>query len=146
MKTLIGSISHGTLRPQDLLEAFLDFHGPVNGPIACVSQTLILDTQGWLEEEERDEEIGSELVNEWIDRFNEIAPPYFYFGAHPGDGSDFGFWLSEEWRDEAELIVSDLSEVPEGYTGEAFVVSDHGNLSLYSIDANGNATEIWSIV
>lgn len=37
------------------------------------------------------------LLNETLfDALNDIAPGGCYFGAHMGDGSDFGFWECEE--------------------------------------------------
>jgi len=39
----------------------------------------------------------SETDLEWLfDTLNSYAPDGFYFGAHHGDGADFGFWLNEE--------------------------------------------------
>lgn len=39
------------------------------------------------------EQEKSEILNEEIfNHMNSIAPPGCYFGAHAGDGSDFGFW------------------------------------------------------
>lgn len=37
-----------------------------------------------------------ELVDALEDELSEVAPEGMYFGAHPGDGSDFGFWRNEE--------------------------------------------------
>lgn len=78
------------------------------------------------------------------------APDYCYFGAHPGNGSDFGFWLCEDWqqmaRDDGVLFVNDMSEVPDSYRGMACHVNDHGNATLYNITPNGKPHEIWGVV
>jgi hypothetical protein len=75
------------------------------------------------------------------------AAPYCYFGAHPGDGCDYGFWLREDFDQEFEgLKVDDLSDVPSIYRGEVLVVNDHGNMTLYNRGRNGRLTEIWGIV
>jgi hypothetical protein len=86
------------------------------------------------------------LVSDLFEALSEFAPPYGYFGAHPGDGADLGFWLDEFWEENFEgMRVSDLSEIPDDYTGEALVINDHGNATLYAV-ANGQYREIWSVV
>jgi hypothetical protein len=43
-------------------------------------------------EDVRDEEQASELINSIQDALCEFAPKGHIFGAHEGDGSDFGYW------------------------------------------------------
>lgn len=101
----------------------------------------------------------SDIVNDLIDALNEFAPEYGYFGAHPGDGSDYGFWLHEDWQQSAKdddvLFVDDLANVPADYEGMVCVVNDHGNASLYmrsfigtdrADDGHWAHREIWSVV
>ena len=90
-----------------------------------------------------------ELVHELIEALNEYAPDYCYFGAHPGDGADFGFWLHEDWQQMAkDDDVPFLAELPDDSTKHAVVcvVSDHGNATLYARTKGGEYREIWSVV
>jgi hypothetical protein len=92
------------------------------------------------------EDASYDLNETLFDLLNSYALPYFYFGAHPGDGADYGFWLSDSFQDDFEgLKVSDLSEVPQAYSGEVLLVNDHGNMTLYSY-SRGKSREIWGIV
>jgi len=44
----------------------------------------------------------AELVNDLCDALQEHAPAGHYFGAHEGDGSDYGFWPTAEDEDELD--------------------------------------------
>ena len=105
-----GTIIQGTLREEDLLEAF-----------ACELETLVKYKQKLLRlttplgiahydwqrvlghkdliADARDERtsqlFGSDIVNELIDALNEYAPDDMHFGTLEGDGADFGWWYIE---------------------------------------------------
>lgn len=156
----IGTISHGTLKTEDLLMAFADALETLvkndpemtgEGSIALRMASIHEARQLVQLSEElgdawdgNDEDMAHDVLNELQEWLEQYAPPYCYFGATEGDGSDLGFWPSMESVNEAvldgELVqVGDPSEVtPEG--GCVFV-NDHGNVTLY---VNGAA--VWDIV
>lgn len=137
----IGSISHGTLRTEDLLDSFRDALAELDNPcVDGIMENADLDDDSCY----ADTENNRELLNSLFDQLNDHCPPYCYFGAHEGDGSDFGCWPCD-LGDFDGLRVSDTSEVPADYSGEVLHVNDHGNCTLYAAD-NGELTEIWSIV
>jgi hypothetical protein len=155
----IGSISSGTMLTEDLLPNFLwELKNQANKigvsrKLRAASLKLYReiskrvdnyhsgDDTTYFESEESDFDLDA-LCNA-LDRF---SGPYFYFGAHPGDGADYGYWLSEGFEDEFDgLKVSDLSEVPAKYRGEVLVINDHGNMSLY-VKTSRALREVWSVV
>ena len=164
-KYIIGSISSGTMRPEDLIPAFCDclddirqnyvycevgkeaearhHHERINDFLASIEQSRNTN-EDYYSSEDADYDL-----EKLFDMLNEYSAPYFYFGSHPGDGADYGFWLPENFEqdfvDNGGLKVADTSEVPADYTGEVLHVSDHGNPTLYSAE-NGKLTEIWSLV
>lgn len=87
------SVSHATLRTEDLTSAFESWLESV-------------DPTGFKHLTERKERFFEEfpttgeydfLEEDWLNEelfyiLNEYAPEGYYFGSHPGDGSDFGFW------------------------------------------------------
>ena len=81
------TIIHGTMRCEDLYPAFR-------------SLLVLLDPEkasGYSE----DHDLATECLRfdeTWAlaDDLEALAPDGYYFGAHPGDGSDFGFWKLEE--------------------------------------------------
>lgn len=144
VKYLFGTVSHATMRSEDLIPRFIEALEHFDAEKAKEYQTRWDDTCEMANEDERLEE-SDYLVESLFDALDSHAAPYFYFGAHAGDRSDYGFWLSEgAFEDFDGLKVSDLSEVPKDYRGEVLHVNDHGNTSLYSANA-GELTEVWAI-
>ncbi len=146
MKTAsMGSISHGTLRDDDLLEAFAStLHDliQINAEEWCSDEgrkerdvllQLIAEAQELIEEEGVDNE-KSEVIETLGDALNEFAPPYCYFGTNEGDGSDFGFWPSME-------NIEELPRVEDGDEAKALgedaaFINDHGNVTVYGGDGS----------
>ena len=136
---LLGSISHGTLRTEDLLDVFaneLEYHVLRNAadlPLAAreTLRALVYDAR---EVEDYDSEAASEIVNELQDALQEFAPPYCYFGNTEGDGSDFGFWpdmygIEDLPRVDSSIEARELGE-------DCISVNDHGNVTVYGGDGS----------
>ncbi len=144
----MGSVSHATMRSEDLIPAFLDCLESQR-PLRKEHRKLVREIRERMEAEQYfDSEDSHFDLEELFDVLGEYAPEYFYFGSHPGDGSDYGFWLSEDFPDDSfdGLRVSDLSEVPTGYAGEVLEVNDHGNMTLYLYSRNGRKVELRAVV
>ena len=129
----IGSVSSGTMRPEELIPTFLS-ELQRQKPLARRHRRLVkeinkrIHSSGYYELQDADYDL--ELL---FDALSEYAPAYFFFGAHAGDGADYGYWLSECFSEDFDgLKVNDLSEVPTGFTGEVLHVNDHGNMTLYA--------------
>lgn len=94
---IIGTVSHGTMRPHDLIPVFLDTLvrvAPAHAhqlPAGLVHAALDASSYStWWDSEE-----ASDLLHRLFDMLDEHAPEGHYFGAHPGDGADYGFWPAE---------------------------------------------------
>ena len=169
----IGSVSSGTMRAEDLIPSFLwelQHQKPLRREHRKLAREIAkrmdadythdheadgckymgLDIWNCGKNQDAENYYGTEDaeydLEALFDALNEYAPAYFYFGAHCGDGSDFGYWLSEGFADDFDgLKVSDTSEVPRGYSGEVLHVNDHGNCTLYAY-SRGRGREVWAIV
>lgn len=157
MKAIIGSISEGTLRPEDLATTFadtldeLDKEGEHRAIIAETRETLTAYNEAEEDKQTELEESLSELVDQLQDALNEFSAPYFYFGANECDGASFGFWFDSEAFEEAagngevakgESLLDAALNADRETVEYLAVVSDHGNVTLYDLDGN----EIWGIV
>jgi hypothetical protein len=164
----VGTVSHATMRTEDLIPAFIDKleeiaaeFNRVGDRVICHSiLEQIADIKQRTESDDAEdyydsEEASIDLNETLFELLNQHSPPYFYFGSHPGDGSDYGFWLSEDLQQEITdsdgVCVADLSEVPAGHMGEVLLINDHGNATLYtaewdSVGKSHTFHEIWAIV
>ena len=85
-----GTISHGTLRSEDLIPAFVD---ALDGIELEEDEIIKLDMQYTAFFESGDAEW---VLNEVLfDMLNDHCPEGHYFGSLEGDGSDFGMWPVE---------------------------------------------------
>ncbi len=140
-----GTVSHATLRNEDLLPAFADELERLARAGKCLKlyRDLIREARNL---DPGHDVRAAEVLDDLSEALSNFAPPYFYFGAHEGDGSDFGFWLgSSALEDFDGLKVSDTSEIPKGYTGEVLHINDHGNATLYAC-TRGRCREVWAVV
>lgn len=101
-----GSVSHGTMRYADLIPAFLNelrTRDPARYAALVVSP--FGPVPGYVQDEGDDSEWWDSndafcLLEELFDALDDAAPDGTYFGAHPGDGSDYGFWPVDIEEDE----------------------------------------------
>lgn len=93
IRTEAGSVSHGTLRSEDLIAAFsAELNALVEDHELVAEANAVLLLHGLGYSVMSDGDAASELVSELQDALNEHAGPGLYFGANEGDGSDFGYW------------------------------------------------------
>jgi hypothetical protein len=129
----LGSVSTGTLRTQDLLPAFAnalaDLEGNRNRP-------LIVAADGEIDYES---ERASFLLGDMQDALEVSCPPFVFFGAHPGDGADFGFWPDMEAMEAAEFDDSAYKDDGMMWIESSQVwihQDDHGNITVMDMDRN----------
>jgi hypothetical protein len=96
------TVIRATMRTQDLIPAFMDELRQADpdayaqlmtvpfGPIPAYVQDEGDDSAWW------DSDDAQNLLNDLFDALDACAPDGCYFGAHPGDGSDYGYWTYEE--------------------------------------------------
>ena len=144
-KAQVGSISQGTLRAEDLLAAFSaelsyliqDVEHPGNKQ---TYQELIDEAES--DSLDYDIEEAGEILGELILALKELAPPYCYFGAHEGDGSDFGFWPCMDSINELPRLKDDpndersFSDQAKSLGEDCVFVNDHGNVTVYGGDGS----------
>jgi hypothetical protein len=142
-----GTVSHGTLRTEDLIDTFAWEIRRMRGSLPPDMERDVKDCQARFATQcGLDDGFCEEVLDQMFDLMDTFAPPHAWFGASEGDGSDFGYWLSDDaLQDSDALKVSDTSEVPKDYLGEVLHTNDHGNLTLYRATSRG-MREIWSIV
>lgn len=89
------SISHGTMRTQDLIPAFLDVIRDTPEYVQVMNAT----PAHAMEDKEADwwnSDDAAGLLESLFDTLDSYSPEGYYFGAHLGDGSDYGFWKMDK--------------------------------------------------
>ena len=95
----MGTVISGTLRRQDLIPAFIsalreyapdEYDQLLLAPFGPIPSYVYDegDSSDWWNSEE-----AGYLLEDLFDALNEAAPEDEYFGAHPDDGCDFGFYV-----------------------------------------------------
>lgn len=95
MKGTPGTLIHGTMRDEDLLRAFatelrrLDEAGNYY-QLCNEAMVMANDPEGDYQY------MPADVITDLFDRLDEFSPEGHRFGAHEGDGSDYGFWPVED--------------------------------------------------
>src|SRR6476469_2605483 len=106
----LGTLSHGTLRNEDLIPAFaeeIERLAKANDILPSYADVLA-EAAGI---QDYDSEEATEIVHVLMEMLNDFAPRYTTFSSHEGDGSDFGYWICwqciEEAKQDGELPYGD---------------------------------------
>jgi len=160
----LGSISTGTLRPEDLIPAFNNALTQIHdGHYYDIDEMMDDETGNAAEfgKQPSHDELQRRVVDRLMDELQDACPQFVYFGTHEGDGADFGFWPDSNSLDEAlynQTGAPHLDNVPsyclpmhQDYPyGEITLeddnvivqLSDHGNVTVMDMFRN----VLWSVV
>ena len=92
MNITLGSISTGTLRTEDLLNAVIGEVEYLFGSSASMDKTIKKAYKSAKAITDFDSDDAGYALDELIDALQYLAPPHVAFGMHPGDGADLGWW------------------------------------------------------
>lgn len=123
MWLLDQTVSHGTLRTEDLIQALGTTLQEVD------PETFGYENQRFLQQP-GDAEDHSEYLTRLFDALENAAPEGYRFGAIEGDGSDFGFWQIEEEEDTVPIqsVMDQITLCPK--CREAYNKSDGHDCQL----------------
>jgi hypothetical protein len=140
----IGSISTGTLREEDLVQAYIDALSDIK--LSRTERNTVRNIEARLNAGIALEEWDLESLTDIMDSF---VPPYCRFGAHEGDGADIGVWPDWDYIEsdvkDGELRRGSWDEAPEKAEGFYLDVNERGNTALYKAKQE-RWVEVWSIV
>lgn len=140
----IGSIISGTHKIDELLEAYID-----------TAHNLELTR----DERKQVDKIAKSFAKKFysVDDLDDLTlileshcPVYTYFGAHEGDGADYGVWVSHDTI-EADVRDGFAGKGPDKPNASAapynhFIqINDHGNVTVWR-KAHTRWVEVWSVV
>lgn len=144
----LGSVSTGTMRTEDLLPAFAralisfvgrpEYHRIERPLMDRALEITNGDTPAY----------PQSTFKALFDTLNELCPPFVYFGAHPGDGADFGFWPDWDALDDGPFsdmcICDECDNKPFELVSEGHIINvDYrGNVTVMDLDRN----VLWSTI
>lgn len=132
-------VSSDTMREADLIPAFMDVL--IMDDYAQTKdkfpELFADDDETWDDTVDRLPEESESLLDHLFDLLEEYAPPFCCFGAHEGDGACYGFWFSVDAFNESVIDgetrkFAETPEFPVPGVEYVAVVSDHGNIELYT--------------
>ena len=112
----LGSISTGTLRPEDLAPVFIE---------ELLSRGV-------------DAGDVPEDMDGLYNALDNICPPFVYFGTLEGDGADFGFWPNYDGMTEANIDGLDEFQAD----GVIVEYTGYGGVTVMDLDRN----VLWRVV
>jgi hypothetical protein len=153
----LGTISEGTLRPEDLIPAYLDALSSLRLSKADRAR-LILERRAFQSWQNGDHAYDdAAFVDELTMMLENYCPDYAYFGSLEGEGACFGVWPVQELFTDTHQGSYDgfvyrandteamhAGGIPTGYS-HVLSVNDHGNVTLYR-RAGNRWIKVWSVV
>lgn len=138
---VIGSVSEGTLKAEDLVPILLE-EIRVDRP----------DIADYIEHDVKENIISYEdALSELITELNMVIPPYCYFGTHPSDGANFGYWIEtssieEDIKCGILTPIHSLTELKSVTTEFAVLLDKNDNfVMLLWCNENDRWEQLWSV-
>lgn len=147
----IGSISTGTHLVHDLIPRYLDAVNSI--ALTKENRKVVNAISRRFDSTRTPQDILIEDLDTLTLLLEDSVPEHTYFGAHEGDGADFGVWVDWEGIEYAikagEMGRSDSLPNPgnalDWMVRHWLIVNDHGNATLYRRSHN-RWMKVWEVV